>query len=462
MKSTVLTCLGGLLLYSMPLFAQDATNDLTLDGITYSVDETTQTAKVVKFDTEVLDIIIRSSVTTGGFTYSVTTIADNVATADAYKATSLTIPKTVTTIDGHQTFYNMKNIVNIYVYCQEPPQFTASNIKNAMFGCPKDGNALLHIPVGTNEAYKATIWGDYAPGGSRTTRYTIVDDLTTDAPVVETTFNVVIEGHGRVNFLEADGQPLENLQVASSNGDGITEQITLNSEPKTLKFTVIPGDDGSFKGVKVVSAEEAILACESEKIGVMTVTAECQPGMTVTATFGQAENATLHLRIPNPQNVQMAAEKVIMLAEAEGEAGNSFGLPLPEDKDNSFTYIPTPGFDLSDALSEDGSLEFEKVNENIYKVTVPAFSGEKQLNIIEKEQDIQTGVRNINRSEPRFKLQNGVLSIEGLNLDEGVSVYSLSGVLLWEGKANAGTITLPAGYGTCVVRIGHEAFKLTL
>ena len=147
-------------------------SDTQVDGIWYDFDSSTKTASVTyrggdeySYSNEYTgNVVIPSSVTYNGITYSVTSIGDD-AFYYCSSLTSVTIPNSVTSI-GNYAFYNCSSLTSVTI----PNSVTS--IRNGVFsGC----SSLISITIGNS----VTSIGDYAfKGCSSLTSVTIPNSVT--------------------------------------------------------------------------------------------------------------------------------------------------------------------------------------------------------------------------------------------------------------------------------------------
>ena len=100
------------------------------------------------------DVVIPSSVTNNGTTYSVTSIGDD-AFYYCSGLTSVTIPNSVTSI-GNYAFCECNGLTSIVSKATVPPV-----IGNKVF--PKPNSCNVIVPCGSLEAYTSSQWNNYFP-----------------------------------------------------------------------------------------------------------------------------------------------------------------------------------------------------------------------------------------------------------------------------------------------------------
>ncbi|MBR5394979.1 MAG: leucine-rich repeat protein [Bacteroidaceae bacterium] len=148
-----------------------------IDGIRYYLDNETMTAEVKStYPVYSGDIVIPSTITYDGLTYTVTSIGESTFNGCSsltsvilpesltsigrnafYKCsslTSITLPENVSTI-GNSAFGLCNNLVDVTVKMKTPPSIAKGTFSNYR-------NATLHVPVYSGDAYnQAQYWKDF-------------------------------------------------------------------------------------------------------------------------------------------------------------------------------------------------------------------------------------------------------------------------------------------------------------
>ena len=132
----------------------NTTSDNTVEVTYYSSDRFFQNNNYVSGD-----VVIPSSVTNNGTTYSVTSIGDD-AFYYCSGLTSVTIPNSVTSI-GNYAFYKCSGLTSIVSKATVPPVLGNPALGSEVFPNPNTCNVT--VPCGSLETYTSSQWNDYFP-----------------------------------------------------------------------------------------------------------------------------------------------------------------------------------------------------------------------------------------------------------------------------------------------------------
>ena len=149
MKRNILLILIALL--PMVASAYDVEID-EIDGICYNFSENKAevTSGGAKYSG---DVVIPSSVTYNGTTYTVTSIGEE-AFVDCEALTSVTIPEGVTNI-AKDAFQNCFSLTDVYCFAKDIPETMSDPIVGTFKDTPIE-KATLHVPAASVGKYKAT------------------------------------------------------------------------------------------------------------------------------------------------------------------------------------------------------------------------------------------------------------------------------------------------------------------
>ena len=125
-----------------------------LGNTLYYTTTSSNTVKVSSTCSVNIYVVIPSSVTNNGTTYSVTSIGEW-AFENCNGLTSVTIPNSVTSI-GYMAFAGCSGLTSIVSKATVPPV-----IGNYVF--PNPNNCNVTVPCGSLEAYTSSQWNDYFP-----------------------------------------------------------------------------------------------------------------------------------------------------------------------------------------------------------------------------------------------------------------------------------------------------------
>ena len=197
------------------------------------------------------DVVIPSSVTNNGTTYSVTSIGD-AAFSDCSGLTSVTIPNSVTSI-GDRAFYYCSGLTSVTI-----PNGVTSIGGSAFYGCngltsivsnavvpptlgnevfPNPNSCNVTVPCGSLEAYTSSQWNNYFPNR-------IEEDCSSALQEVESTKEVVVYPNPARGFAIVEFEALQEhslLRIADLGGRVIkTFDLSAGTESVRLDLRDLP------------------------------------------------------------------------------------------------------------------------------------------------------------------------------------------------------------------------------
>ena len=362
----------------------------------------------------------------------VTTIEGNVL--DGCEALeSFSFPSTITDIADY-LLYDCTELADLYFYGETPP----GNGLKKPFPNSTSAKGTVHV---LNDAevvarYEKSVWG------SLPTRYVITGDLEAGQPVRSHELRLSAVGEGTLSVL-VDG--VETVGSAAEEGE-LT--VMVPDDASSVVVVASPGVGMDVASVTALDKEGNRLTTEN---GVRGRRLLCGIGLEtarVEARFS-AENArTLHVLMP-------------------GGEGSKMTLDLPEGLPYRFSYTSGEGFRLKSALLDDEELPVSESEDGAVSVEIPHYEGVRTLRLVEEESGTITAVAPIDgesdKSRVRLAVVDGVAELRGLENGETVTVCSTDGVLLYSGRADMGTLRLPAHLrGICLIRTANTTLKTNL
>ena len=199
------------------------TSDNTVEVTYYSSDNYFQNNNYVSGD-----VVIPSSVTNNGTTYSVTSIGDD-AFYYCSGLTSVTIPNSVTSI-GQSAFYGCNGLTSIVSNAVVPPE-----LDGEVFPNPNSCNVT--VPCGSLEAYTSSQWNNYFPNR-------IEEDCSSALQEVESTREFVVYPNPARGFAIVEFEALQEhslLRIADLGGRVIkTFDLSAGTESVRLDLRDLP------------------------------------------------------------------------------------------------------------------------------------------------------------------------------------------------------------------------------
>ena len=168
------------------------------------------------------DVVIPSSVTNNGTTYSVTSIGDY-AFYLCIGLTSVTIPNSVTSIADY-AFEGCSSLTSIVSNAVVPPA-----IGNEVFPNPNSCNVI--VPCGSLEAYTSSQWNDYFP--SR-----IEEDCSSTLQEVESTREFVVYPNPARGFATMEFEALQerSLLIIADLGGRVIKTFDLSAGTESVRL----------------------------------------------------------------------------------------------------------------------------------------------------------------------------------------------------------------------------------
>ena len=138
-----------------PLVLEDIKEDISIDGMIYTLDKVALTAKLIRKETGESEVDIPSELSYDGQKYTVTGIGSYVFHSNA-ALTSITIPGSITYI-GEAAFYGCSNLKEVCCQADDAP-----GTGSWVFDNTPIASATLHVPAGSIEEYKTTSpWSNF-------------------------------------------------------------------------------------------------------------------------------------------------------------------------------------------------------------------------------------------------------------------------------------------------------------
>ena len=168
------------------------------------------------------DLIIPSTISYNGTTYSVTSIGDR-AFYYCSGLTSVTIPNGVTSIGG-SAFYGCNGLTSIVSNAVVPPA-----LGNEVFPYPNSCNVT--VPCGSLEAYMASSWNNYFPNR-------IEEDCSSVLQEVESTREFVVYPNPARGFATMEFEALQehSLLIIADFGGRIIKTFDLAAGTESVKL----------------------------------------------------------------------------------------------------------------------------------------------------------------------------------------------------------------------------------
>ena len=174
------------------------------------------------------DLIIPSTISYNGTTYSVTSIGDR-AFYECSSLTSVTIPNSVTSI-GEGAFYECSGLTSIVSNAVVPPA-----LGNEVFTNPNSCNVI--VPCGSLEAYTSSQWNNYFPNR-------IEEDCSSALQEVESTREFVVYPNPARGFATMEFEALQErslLRIADLGGRIVkTFDLAAGTESVRLDLRDLP------------------------------------------------------------------------------------------------------------------------------------------------------------------------------------------------------------------------------
>ena len=216
---------------------------LTKDGVVYQVyDGDNQLAKVVGKENVGENINIASPIDIDGYSFSVTTISDNVFKGCA-SAKSISIPATITKI-GERAFANIDHLTDVTIYAKNVPETDRTAFENSYI----EDYVTLHVPAGSDDIYKAVApWKNFKS----------IDAIegTKEVPAPE----IIVE-KGEVTFTcEEEGVTFHYEVTPLGQDAGKANKITLGQSYKIKVYASKEGCQDSEIVTKEVSIKKGDL-----------------------------------------------------------------------------------------------------------------------------------------------------------------------------------------------------------
>lgn len=113
------------------------------------------------------------------------------------------------------------------------------------------------------------------------------------------------------------------------------------------------------------------------------------------------------------------------------------------------TTVNVPDYAVTSAIRH--KVSAVKTNPTTRELKESAFSKEKEVG------NIYNGIGSVSLSNAPVQVVNGKLTVTG---NEVVNVYSLNGTLVYSGKAEGNTLTVPVQSGSYIVKVGKQSIKV--
>ena len=167
-------------------------------------------------------IVIPSSVTNNGTTYSVTSIGDW-AFSYCSGLTSVTIPNSVTSIAGY-AFYECNGLTSIVSNAVVPPA-----LGSEFFTYPNSCNVT--VPCGSLEAYTSSQWNNYFPNR-------IEEDCSSALQEVESTREFVVYPNPARGFATVEFEALQerSLLIIADLGGRVIKTFDLSAGTESVRL----------------------------------------------------------------------------------------------------------------------------------------------------------------------------------------------------------------------------------
>ena len=451
----------------------------SVDGIYYDKNYDGKTVTVTYKDSNYNSysgsVVIPSTVTYSGKTYSVTSIGYQ-AFRSCYGLTSVTIPNSVTSIGGY-AFYWCSGLTSVTI-----PNSVTSIGSDAFSGCSNLELVRLDATIGTSpgkvvfgsskrltfivgENVKSIPKNIVANGSSSSrvakvvaladtpptvTSGTFDSDVTTNATLYvkknSTSKYALADGWGDFNNIQSISNPITNISIDKTSINlGVGETIQ-------LKATVQP-TDATLTNVIWTSSNSCVSVDQKgnvigKSVGQSVVTAEAIDGSGVKA------ECVVNVGIVLAQSISLSQKEVTM--DINGLTKLSYTI-LPENvtiKDVEWSSSNTSVADFK--VNTDNTIRVVGVNNGTAYITARTTDG-TNLTATCVFYVGDAGAETIDSDSVSVTAASGAIRVEGAEGAEA-EVYSLSGALLYRGTDS--TIALPRG--VYIVKVAGTTTKVIL
>lgn len=347
----------------------------------------------------------------------------------------VSFPSTLTTV-GTYLFYECDRLSDIRFYGVTPPMPASGSASPFPNSASASGTVHVLNDAEVIARYEKSVWG------SLPTRYVITGDLEAGQPVRSHELRLSAVGEGTLSVL-VDG--VETVGSAAGEGE-LT--VMVPDDASSVVVVASPGVGMDVASVTALDKEGNRLTTEN---GVRGRRLLCGVGLEtarVEARFSPENARTLHVLMPGGEGAKMT-------------------LDLPEGLPYRFGYTSSEGFRLKGALLDDEELPVSESEDGAVSVEIPHYEGVRTLRLVEEESGTITAVATIDgeadKSRVRLAVADGVAELRGLENGETATVCSTDGVLLYSGRADMGTLRLPAHLrGICLIRTADATLKTNL
>lgn len=137
--------------------------------------------------------------------------------------------------------------------------------------------------------------------------------------------------------------------------------------------------------------------------------------------------------------------------------GESAGFVLSEPKGKPVVYTLTPNSGMKVASLKYNDVDVDVIGDMVGNTyTAPALAANSTLEVTF---DIETSVENLNSANFIYYSANNTLILKGLNANQTINVYSVTGALIFNTKSQTSELNIPLSKGVYLVKVDNHVRK---